>query len=67
MSTTCCAIVASIVGLGHNLGLELVAEGVETESMASTLRQLGCDALQGWCYGHAEPADIFAARLEPAA
>jgi EAL domain-containing protein (putative c-di-GMP-specific phosphodiesterase class I) len=35
--------------------------------MASTLRQLGCDALQGWCYGHAEPADIFAARLEPAA
>ncbi len=61
------AIVASIVGLGHNLGLELVAEGVETESMASTLRQLGCDALQGWCYGHAEPAEVFAARLGPAA
>ena len=57
------AIVASIVGLGHNLGLELVAEGVETEAMANTLRQLGCDALQGWCYGQAEPADVFAVRL----
>ena len=61
------AIVASIVGLGHNLGLELVAEGVETEAMASTLCQLGCDALQGWCYGKAEPADVFATRLAAAA
>ncbi|MDD2990487.1 MAG: EAL domain-containing protein [Zoogloea sp.] len=57
------AIVAAIVGLGHNLGLELVAEGVETPAMAATLRELGCDEFQGWHYGRAEPADVFAARL----
>ncbi|HQX07505.1 MAG TPA: EAL domain-containing protein, partial [Zoogloea sp.] len=57
------AIVAAIVGLGHNLGLELVAEGVETAAMAATLRELGCDEFQGWHYGRAEPADVFAARL----
>ena len=56
-------IVAAIVGLGHNLGLELVAEGVETPAMAATLRELGCDEFQGWHYGRAEPADVFAARL----
>jgi diguanylate cyclase (GGDEF)-like protein/PAS domain S-box-containing protein len=57
------AIVAAIVGLGHNLGLELVAEGVETGDMVDTLRMLGCDALQGWYYGKAEPAAEFADRL----
>ena len=57
------AIVAAIVGLGHNLGLELVAEGVETAAMAATLRELGCDQFQGWHYGRAEPAAVFAQRL----
>ncbi|KAB2962918.1 bifunctional diguanylate cyclase/phosphodiesterase, partial [Zoogloea sp.] len=57
------AIVAAIVGLGHNLGLELVAEGVETAAMAATLRELGCDQFQGWHYGRAEPAGDFARRL----
>ena len=57
------AIVAAIVGLGHNLGLELVAEGVETGEMVDTLRELGCDSLQGWHYGKAEPAAEFAVRL----
>ena len=57
------AIVAAIVGLGHNLGLKLVAEGVETAAMATTLWELGCDEFQGWHYGRAEPADVFAARL----
>lgn len=57
------AIVAAIVGLGHNLGLELVAEGVETGEMVNTLRELGCDSLQGWHYGKAEPAAQFADRL----
>ena len=57
------AIVAAIVGLGHNLGVTLVAEGVETRAMAETLRELGCDALQGWLFGRAEPAAEFAARL----
>jgi diguanylate cyclase (GGDEF)-like protein/PAS domain S-box-containing protein len=57
------AIVAAIVGLGHNLGLGLVAEGVESAAMADTLLDLGCDSLQGWHFGKAEPAERFAERL----
>ncbi|RTL26471.1 MAG: EAL domain-containing protein [Rhodocyclaceae bacterium] len=57
------AIVAAIVGLGHNLGLGLVAEGVESAAMADALLDLGCDSLQGWHFGKAEPAERFAERL----
>ncbi|WP_079434873.1 EAL domain-containing protein [Zoogloea sp. LCSB751] len=57
------AIVAAIVGLGHNLGLGLVAEGVESAAVADTLLDLGCDSLQGWHFGKAEPAARFAERL----
>jgi diguanylate cyclase (GGDEF)-like protein/PAS domain S-box-containing protein len=42
------AIVRSIVRLGHDLGLEVVAEGVETESALSSLDKLGCDTVQGY-------------------
>jgi PAS domain S-box-containing protein len=44
-------IVASIVGLGHSLGLTTVAEGVETEEQAHMLLWLGCEQGQGWRYG----------------
>ncbi|MGX5730778.1 putative bifunctional diguanylate cyclase/phosphodiesterase [Pseudoxanthomonas beigongshangi] len=40
-------IIRSIIELGHSLGLSLIAEGVETEHQARTLRDLGCDGLQG--------------------
>jgi diguanylate cyclase (GGDEF)-like protein len=42
------AIVRSAVDLGHHLGLEVVAEGVETETTLAELRELGCDAVQGY-------------------
>src|SRR4051794_13356302 len=41
-------IVQSTIDLGHNLGLEVVAEGVETEESYSTLARLGCDYAQGY-------------------
>ena len=41
------AIVRSTIDLGHHLGLEVVAEGVETETTLAELRELGCDAVQG--------------------
>ena len=41
----------SIVELAHNLGLQVVAEGVETEAVAEHLRRLGCDRLQGFLLG----------------
>lgn len=44
-------IVASVIGLGHSLGLMTVAEGVETQEQANMLLLLGCDFGQGWLHG----------------
>ncbi|KQZ95356.1 histidine kinase [Mesorhizobium sp. Root157] len=41
-------VVASIIEIGKSLGIEVVAEGVETMKHAETLRDLGCDLLQGF-------------------
>ena len=41
-------LVRSIVDLGRNLGLRVVAEGVEDEASWQKLRQLGCDVVQGY-------------------
>jgi PAS domain S-box-containing protein len=56
----CRKIVAAIIGLGHSLGLETVAEGVETEEQADMLIWLGCEQAQGWRYGKAESAEKIA-------
>jgi diguanylate cyclase (GGDEF)-like protein len=45
------AIVRSTIELGHNLGLTVVAEGVETEHELSQLRRFGCDVAQGYHLG----------------
>ena len=42
------AIVGGIVELAHNLGLEVVAEGVEDKQTFHQLADLGCDVVQGW-------------------
>jgi EAL domain-containing protein (putative c-di-GMP-specific phosphodiesterase class I) len=42
------SIVRSIVELAHALGVEAVAEGVETEEVWRELAELGCDSAQGW-------------------
>jgi diguanylate cyclase (GGDEF)-like protein len=42
------AIVSSIIALGHHLGLEIVAEGVEDQATWDRLAALGCDAAQGY-------------------
>ena len=57
------AIVGAIVLLGRSLGLELVAEGVETRRQASMLREMGCDTLQGYYFSRPVPADEIAALL----
>ncbi len=44
------AIVQATVSLAHNLGLEVVAEGVETQEAAKRLKELGCDHLQGFLF-----------------
>lgn len=51
------AIVRTVVELGHNLGLNIVAEGVETDRQARQLAQLGCHEAQGYWFAHALTAD----------
>jgi diguanylate cyclase (GGDEF)-like protein len=53
------AIVRAIVGLGHNLSLKIVAEGVETNEQLKFLRGAGCDLVQGYLMSRAMPADSF--------
>ncbi len=59
--TTAAAIVRSTIELGHNLGLTVLAEGVETEELRRRLIELRCDAIQGFLLGRAmPPADVEA-------
>lgn len=60
------ALVQAIISLGHALGLEVVAEGVETPEQALLLGQMGCDLLQGFLYARPMPAGEFAAFRCPA-
>jgi PAS domain S-box-containing protein len=45
------AFVKLIIDIAHNLGMKVVAEGVETESQASLLKKIDCDFSQGWYTG----------------
>lgn len=50
-------LVRTIVALGHSLGMNLMAEGVETEMQLEQLRQIGCDRAQGYLFSAAVSAD----------
>ncbi|MBE7249702.1 MAG: EAL domain-containing protein, partial [Actinomycetospora chiangmaiensis] len=54
-------IVKAIVNLGHNLGLHVTAEGVETAAQASVIRLLGCEQMQGYFFGRPGPAETVLA------
>ncbi|MFW2382768.1 MAG: putative bifunctional diguanylate cyclase/phosphodiesterase [Acidimicrobiales bacterium] len=52
-------IARAVVGLGHSLGLRVVAEGVETDEAREILREMGCDVLQGYLIGRPMPLEDF--------
>jgi diguanylate cyclase (GGDEF)-like protein len=51
------AVTAAIVAMAHNLMLRVVGEGVETPEQAQSLRELGCDELQGYLFSRAVRAE----------
>jgi diguanylate cyclase (GGDEF)-like protein len=58
------ALVAAMVAMGHALGLDVVAEGVEQQSQARTLRTLGCRSAQGYLFSRPQPPDRITRLLE---
>ena len=50
-----CAVVSAVLGLGHGMGLVVVAEGVEREDQLAVLRDMGCDEYQGFIDGTPSP------------
>jgi len=56
------ALCRAIVTMSHELGMEVVAEGVETEAQAQMLRDMGCDWGQGWWFGRGVSAAEFEER-----
>ena len=53
------AIVRSIIVMGRNLGLEVIAEGVETTAQADCLKTEGCPEMQGFLFSKPLPANAF--------
>ncbi|OFZ69854.1 MAG: hypothetical protein A2Z01_00230 [Betaproteobacteria bacterium RBG_16_58_11] len=58
-------IVRATVELGHNLGLRVVAEGVETEAIFNYLKSLNCDVSQGYFHGRPMTPEQFSEILTP--
>ncbi|MBP7377754.1 MAG: PAS domain S-box protein [Pyrinomonadaceae bacterium] len=61
------AIVKTILMLGENLGIEVVAEGIETEEQLLTLRSLGCRLGQGYLFSRPVEASVIEEMLRDAA
>ena len=60
-------LVSSMIDLAHRLDMRVVAEGVEDAATLEALRAMGCDFVQGFHIGRAEPAEAFIARLDQGA
>ncbi|MFB3103717.1 MAG: EAL domain-containing protein [Pseudomonadales bacterium] len=58
------SLIKSIIDLARNFGLQVVAEGIEDETTADALKDLGCDVLQGLLFGEPCAGRDFASYLE---
>jgi len=57
-------VVRAAIDMGHGLGLQVVAEGIETDEAAVRLRDFGCDIAQGYLYAKPMPLAAFETWLE---
>lgn len=57
------AIVSSTIGLSKQLGLSVIAEGIEDRATADFLVRMGCEEGQGYCFGRPMPASEFEAKF----
>jgi EAL domain-containing protein (putative c-di-GMP-specific phosphodiesterase class I) len=53
------AIVKAVIDLAHNFSLKVVAEGVESQAIASALAEMRCDILQGYFFDKPLPIEQF--------
>ncbi|MBO1926862.1 bifunctional diguanylate cyclase/phosphodiesterase [Thiomicrorhabdus sp. 6S2-11] len=58
------AITSGIINMGHNLGLSVLAEGVETAAQLDILKELGCDEIQGFYFSKPLPFHELTAFLK---
>jgi diguanylate cyclase (GGDEF)-like protein len=59
-------VVQTIIAMAHALGVRVIAEGVETPAQCERLRQLGCEAFQGFLYGKPMPVHDMEAHFSHA-
>ena len=57
------AIASAVIAMAHRLGLEVIAEGVETQGQFNYLRSKGCDSMQGFFFSQAVTAEAFETQL----
>ncbi|MBX9835283.1 MAG: EAL domain-containing protein, partial [Burkholderiaceae bacterium] len=60
------AIVSTIISMAHSLGMQTIAEGVETQGQLDFLSAQGCGEAQGFLFSRPLPADAFEAYLRTA-
>jgi EAL domain-containing protein (putative c-di-GMP-specific phosphodiesterase class I) len=60
----CQAIIRAITVLGNSLGMQVLAEGVETDLQLDSLRQAGCQNVQGYFFSRPAPARDIAGLIE---
>ncbi|WP_051560049.1 EAL domain-containing protein [Marinobacterium jannaschii] len=58
------SLVSSMIRMGHDLGMKVVAEGIENEQQLQYLAEAGCDLGQGFLFSPPVPADCFRRQLE---